>query len=335
MKRFVFFILLAIALTALPGCMQSPDCFRKDVFCAALVTDTLGINDHGMNQDTWEGLGQAKKDGLANQVAYIESVDTRDYEKNIAYFAHLGYDVIVTTGTGLRDETLHAADLYPDSVFIGMDQPQEETRTNLIPVTFPEDQMGFLAGSLAAQLTQTRVVGAACETSGLGSMWRYCEGFRAGVLSADQSIKVMVQYRDDGNRDKLFIDEAWGETTAQYLIRHGADVIFAAGGATGQGVIRAAAEAGVYAIGAERDQAAALGESNLKVVTSVYGRASFEIQAVMRMLKDGNVNKPVSGQFGYIPLSEKFPENLSGSMDKLLAGLISGEIKTKVSSEKR
>ena len=49
----------------------------------------------------------------------------------------------------------------------------------------------------------------------------------------------------DGDRERLFIDEAWGYDTAQELIQRGADVIFAAGGATGQGALRAAAEAQV------------------------------------------------------------------------------------------
>ena len=62
-----------------------------------------------------------------------------------------------------------------------MNQPHEEVRPNLIPITFAEDQMGFLAGALAARISETQIVGAVCETSGIDSMWRYCEGFRAGV----------------------------------------------------------------------------------------------------------------------------------------------------------
>ena len=174
-----FFIFAALVLGS---CTTSPDCFRENVFCAGLVTDVLGIEDHGMNQNTWAGLQEAKANGVVDQVDYIESIDTRDYEKNIAYFAEKGYDVIVTTGVGMRDETLRSADLKPDSVFVGMNQPHEEVRPNIIPVTFAEDQMGFLAGALAARISETRIVGAVCETSGIDSMWRYCEGFRAGAL---------------------------------------------------------------------------------------------------------------------------------------------------------
>ena len=259
----VWFI-LGIVVCGLSACMKSSDCFREDVFCAGLVTDVLGINDHGMNQNTWAGLQEAKANGDVDRAEYIESIDTRDYEKNIAYFAEKGFDVIITTGVGMRNETLRSADLKPDTVFVGMNQPYEEARPNIIPVTFAEDQMGFLAGALAARISKTRIVGGVCETSGIDSMWRYCEGFRAGAKYEDKDIKTEVIYREDGDRESLFIDETWGYDTAQELIQRGVDVIFAAGGVTGQGGLRAAAGAQVAAIGTERDQAAVLGEFWLK-----------------------------------------------------------------------
>ena len=326
-------LFLAIALTGLTACQQSPDCFREDVFCAALVTDILGIDDHGINQNTWAGLEEAKANKLADRIEYIESVDTRDYEKNIAYFASLGFDMVVTTNPALRDETLHAADLYPDSVFVGMNQPQTETRPNLIPITFAEDQMGFAAGVLAAQISATRVVGAVCETSGIDAMWRYCEGFRAGVEFINPEIKVITFYRNDGDSEKLFIDEAWGFASANKAIKRGADVIFAAGGITGQGALHAAAEAKIPAVGVERDQAAALAESGSSVVTSFWGQASFEVQEVMRLLRGGNFINPRAGQIGNLPLNGNFPENLQNNIDLLLFSLWNGNLKINVPLE--
>lgn len=324
----------AIVVLGLTACLQSSDCFREDLYCAALVTDTLGINDHGINQDAWAGLEKTRAQGLAERVEYIESVDPRDYEKNIVYFAEKGYDMIVTAGVGLRDETLQAADLYPDSVFVGINQSHAASRPNLIPITFAEDQMGFTAGALAAHLSKTRVVGAVCETSGIEAMWRYCEGFRAGAKYFDENIKILVSYRDDGDREKIFIDESWGYETANKLIFRGADVIFAAGGVSGQGALRAATEADLPAIGTERDQRAALGYSGKGVVTSVYGQAGFEVQKVMRLLREGKIGEGQTGQFGIVPLGEKFPESLKIEMDGLLLGLWNGEIKTNVTFKK-
>ncbi|HNH26904.1 MAG TPA: hypothetical protein PLR93_07790, partial [Anaerolineales bacterium] len=93
LSRITKYFYLAMMAWALSACTSSPDCFRKDVFCAALVTDTLGIEDHGMNQNAWAGLQATQENGLADQVDYIASVDARDYQKNITYFVDLGYDV--------------------------------------------------------------------------------------------------------------------------------------------------------------------------------------------------------------------------------------------------
>jgi basic membrane protein A len=314
--------------------MSEPVCFRSNVFCAALVTDTSGIHDHGMNQDSWAMLEDLKAQQIIDEVAYIESVDARDYAKNIAYFAENGYDAIFTMGIGMRDETLHAADLYPRSTFIGIDQPSEIPHERVIPIFFPEDQIGFLAGTLAAQLTKTQVVGAVCETSGISSQWRYCEGFRAGVKYIDVNIEALIAYRENGSDEKLFRDENWGADQADEMIRHGADVIFATGGGTGQGALREAIDSGIFVIGAERDQAAALGESISSVVTSIYGDAGFEVQEMMRMLVNGETPQGGSGRFSYVPLNLDFPQNVNNELNQILNGLVSGEIQTKVKPER-
>jgi len=330
--KSIFF--LAIMLLSVPACTQSPDCFSKNVFCVALVTDTKGLNDYGMNQDTWAGLTQSKTDGIIDQIAYIESIDKRDYEKNITFFVNAGYDVIITSGVGLQAATPHSADLYPASVFIGMNQTDDESKPNFIAVTFPEDQMGFLAGALATRLTRTNIIGAVCETSGIDAMWRYCEGFRAGAKYANNSADVIVVYRDDGSRDKLFLDDAWGFDNAQTLIKHGADVLFAVGGETGVGALRAATEAKIKSIGAERDQGAALGEEGSSVVTSVLGRGSSTVEELIRRVKDGNLADSKTNPIRYIASDEIIPKAIILEMDEFLNKLANGEIKTNVVYQK-
>ena len=330
--KLIYF--LAIVLSGVTACAQSPDCFREAVFCAALVTDTRGLNDFGINQNTWAGLEQSKADGIVDQIAYIESVDARDYEKNITFFVNAGYDVIVTSGIALQDAALHTAQDKPASVFIGMNQPDEESMPNFISVTFAEDQMGFFAGALAARLTRTNIIGAVCETSGIDSMWRYCEGFRAGAKYTDDSVKALVVYRDNESSEKLFIDSDWGFENAQSLIHDGADVIFAVGGETGVGALRAADEANVKTIGAERDQGAALADKGSSVVTSVLGRVSFTVQELMRSLRGGNLTDAAMSPIGYVSLDAVIQKSLILEMDEILAGLASGEIKTNVTLEK-
>lgn len=334
MRIKLMFYILAMVLSGISACTPSPDCFQQDIFCAALVTDTRGLHDFGLNQDTWTGLQRSQAAGVVDQIAYIESVDVRDYEKNISFFVNAGYDVIVTSGVGLGDATLRSADMHPKSVFVGMNQPEEESVPNFISVTFPEDQMGFIAGALAAHLTQTRIIGAVCETSGIDAMWRYCEGFRAGAGHVDKSVEVLVAYRDDGSRDKLFIDPDWGFENAQGLIDDGADVLFAAGGETAAGALRAAADVKISAIGAERDQRAALAEEGSSVVTSILGRASSTVEGLLRRIKEGNLVDAEGSLIGYAPFEAFVPKSLVVEMDQILLGLTNGDIKTNVTREK-
>ena len=334
MFRLRSLIILAIVFSGISACAPAPDCFREEVFCAALVTDTRGLHDFGLNQDTWTGLQRSKAEGVVDQIASIESVDARDYEKNILFFINNGYDVIVTSGIGLQDATLQSAKLHDDFVFVGMNQPDEESLPNFISITFPEDQMGFLAGALAARLTQSGIIGAACETSGIGAMWRYCEGFRAGAKYIDASLEVMVIYRDDGSRENLFVDPEWGFQTAQGLIDDGADVLFAAGGETAVGALRAASDAGVNAIGTERDQRTVLAEEGSSVVTSILGRASSTVQEVLRRIRNGDLADTARSSIGYVPFESFAPRSTVTEIDQILLGLTRGDIKTNVIAEK-
>lgn len=332
--KFLRAFSLSFLLVSLASCSKTPVCFRAEVFCAGLVTDTLGVQDHGINQESWQALQNLKAENIVSEIGLIESADARDYQKNIDYFAANGYDLIIAAGVGLSAETLRAAILTPDSIFIGINQPQANAPSNLIPLTFAEDEMGFLAGTLAAQLTKTKIVGGVCETSGIDAMWRYCEGFRAGVKYIDSSIDVVILYREYGDREKVFLDRSWGTEQAQYLIKRGADVIFAAGGVTAQGALQEAAQAGVYAIGTERNQAAALGESSQSVVTSIYGEASFEVQKMTRLIQAGNMPAVESGQYQYIPLADSFPETLTKNLNLMLTNLLNKAVQTSVPLQK-
>ncbi|MBI3162457.1 MAG: BMP family ABC transporter substrate-binding protein [Chloroflexi bacterium] len=346
--NYVLRFACCVLMAGLVSCMRSQDCSSVEIFCAGLVTDTLGIDDNGMNREIWAGLQEAVAGGIIDHADFIESVDARDYDKNIAYFVEHEYDVIITNGIGMRDATIRAADLSsrdlstgePAPVFIGMDQPFEESRPNLISITFPEDQMGFVAGALAAKLSETGIVGGVCETSGIDAMWRYCEGFRAGAEFTDPTINVQVIYREDEEREKLFIDEEWGYAMAKRLIKRGADVIFAAGGVTGQGALQAvndlSFETGirVYAVGAEQDQGAVLAGSGSRVVTSVLGSVRLEVQRAMRLLREGESPAPGSGQITFMPLNEKFPESWTRELEILLGQLQNGEVATGVPAEK-
>ncbi|GAB4541316.1 MAG: hypothetical protein Fur002_09510 [Anaerolineales bacterium] len=327
-------LLALILLAALSACMDAPACARADVFCAGLVADTLGIDDKGVNEDAWIALQTAQRQKVIDYAAYIESIDKRDYEKNLAYFAGKKYDVVFSAGAGLSAATLRAAAQYPESIFVSINQTQDAPPANLMAMNFPEDHAGFLAGALAARMSKTGFVGAVCEKSNLPTMWRTCEGFRAGARYAVPTIKPLILYNDNVDKEKLFLDEEWGDASARSLIERGADVIFAAGGITAQAALRAALDEGVYVIGAERNQAAALRAYDLTLLASFYGDSNFAAQTLLDALRSGSPVALPAQRIRMAAPSPKIPEAVALELEALAVKLWAGALQTNVPQEK-
>lgn len=327
-------LLLGVFLLFSACTVQPPDCASPQVFCAGLVTTTEGLHDHAFSQAVWENLQLLVSTGLLQHIAFIESLDSRDYSKNMDVFALDGYDVIITVGMGMRAETLQAAHLYPNSVFIGVDQAGDGSSPNLLLVTFPEDQAGFLAGALAARLTRSGRVGAVCETSGIDANWKTCEGFRNGAGYIDPKVRVDIRYRDDGSSEKLFVDTAWGQETGRKVVNSGADVLFGVGGGTGQGALLAAMDAQVYAIGSERDQYFAMPQARPVLLTSVVKQAGPRVYELVAAVCRGDASGGVyPGQVLVAPyrgLETSISPEIRQEIAALSQALADGSLRTNV-----
>jgi len=336
-------LLLAIVLIAsavLSACTPTdskPDCSKPEVFCVGLVTDVGKIDDKSFNQSTWEGVKQAEKD-LGAKVQYIETTDSKDYAKNIATFADAKYDVVVTVGFALGEATVAAAKKYPDVKFIGVDQTQSETIPNLAGLIFPEDQAGFLVGALAAQMTKTGKVGAVLGTDAVPAVWRFGEGFRAGAMYIKPDIEINVVYHNDVGFDKTFSDPEWGKTTAIAMIDKQVDIIFGAGGKTGNGALLGAAEKGVYAIGVDTDQYYTVPEAQKVLLSSAMKQLTPGTFDLIKLAKEGKFpGGNFTGKCGYAPyhdLDSKVPAEVKTKMEELQKGLIDGSLQTNVAPVK-
>ncbi len=243
------------------------DCSSEEVFCVGLVTDVGEIDDKSFNQSAWEGV-QMAADELGAQVDYIETGDAKDYENNIKLFADNGYDVIVTVGFALGEATLAAAAVYPDIDFVGVDQFQGETVDNVGGLIFNEDKAGFLAGALAAMLSETGTIGAVLGTDLVPPVVAFKEGYENGALYINEDINLISTYHP-GGLDVAFTDPEWGASTAAQALDQGADVIFGAGGKTGNGaLIEIASADGAYCIGVDSDQWETVPEAHGCLVSS-------------------------------------------------------------------
>jgi basic membrane protein A len=342
-KQHCLLALILIITIILPACAPAtPDCASNEVFCVGLVTDIGKISDKSFNQSAWEGVQQAGKE-LGALVQYIETADAKDYAKNISTFADENYDVVVTVGFNLRDETRTAAEAYPHVKFIGIDQDQfEGALDNVAGLVFPEDQAGFLVGALAAMMSNTDKIGAVCGTDAVPPVWRLGEGYKAGAAYVDEldgtTTDVFVVYHSDVSFDQTFVDPEWGAGTAQSMIDAGADAIFGCGGITGNGAIIAAAQAGAYAIGVDTDQYWTLPDAAPMMLSSAVKLISPGVFELLKLAKEGTFpSGNYSGHVTYAPYHDqenKIPPDVRSSMEEINAGLLDGSIQTNVSGEK-
>ncbi len=344
LNRMVITAVLVMTIV-MPACLPTavPDCTDADVFCVGMVTDGGNIRDRSYNQYTWEGILQARTGRIADWVEYIETTDIRDYAKNIAEFAGAGYDVIVTVGSGMGEVTAVAANTYPYIFFIGVDQVQEWASDedpnndipNLIGITFPEDQAGFLMGALAAMMSTTGQVGAVCSTSFHPSILRYCEGFRQGVAYVDPGFIVEVAYHDDVRIGDSFSDPVWGAETAGAMVDRGIDIVFGVGGETGSSAIVAAVQRGAYGLGADFDQYTLLVQASPRILSSGIKLIPTAIVTLLEKAKvprkDGKALSIGNfiGQVGYASfhdLDGNVPKEIKSKIEEIYAKLLGGEI---------
>jgi basic membrane protein A len=341
-KMYLLMAVMMIAVSILSACQPAgggkPDCSKPETFCVGMVTDVGKIDDKSFNQSTWEGVKLAEKD-LGAVVQYIETTDSKDYDKNISTFADAKYDVIVTVGFALGEATVASAKKYPDVKFLGVDQDQfAGTVPNVAGLVFPEDNSGFLVGALAAQMSKSGKICAVLGTDAVPPVWRFGEGYRAGAAYIDPAVEVTIVYHNDVGFDKTFTDPEWGKTTAVSMIDKGCDLVFGAGGKTGNGALLGAAEKGVYAIGVDTDQYFTVPEAQRLLLSSAMKLLTPGTFNLIKMAKEGSF--PAGnflGEAGYAPyhdLDSVVPAEVKTKMEEIAKGLLDGSIKTNVAPTK-
>jgi basic membrane protein A and related proteins len=333
--RLFSILFLIIVLLAVSACAPQPiNCAREEVFCVGLVTAYGGIDDHGLNQAAWETLQRIEMQAEIARLDMIESIDTRDWEKNVSFFAENNYDVVVTVGRNLSDTTVAVAAEYSPTLFIGIDQELDEEYANIASIYFDEGQSGFLAGILAAMVTEADEVGAVCESSGIEDVWRYCEGFRAGVNYKNEDVRTRVTYRENGSLSKTFNDPEWGEGRATSLIDGGIDVLTGFGGNTAQGAFLKSAKKGIPIIGAEEDLYFILPDVQPVLITSIINDPSTALSYLVSKASQGEkLVGPYIGQVAYTPF-RGLNQELEDEIENILPGIRNGDIEINLLEKK-
>ena len=300
-------------------------CLDEELLCVGLVTDIAGVDDRSFNQSAWEGVLRAQRD-LGARVEFIESMDAADYTTNINHFAEQDFDVIVTVGFNLQSSTIIAAEEYSHIHFIGVDQFQGDAdiKSNVSGLIFSEKKAGFLAGALAAMLTETGTVGAVLGTEQVPPIVAFKEGFELGALAIQPEIQVLTTYHPGGVAT-AFTDPDWGQETAKGMIEEGADVIFAAAGGTGNGaLVEVASYDDHFCIGVDSDQWLTVPEAHQCLVSSAMKQID---EGVFELIAWSLVGAPKSGNYvGNVQLApfHDFDEDLSTEAKIFLTDLKRG-----------
>ena len=311
------------------------DIVLPDDFCIGLVTDVGLVDDKSFNQAAWEGA-QHGAELLGVPASYIETQDSKDYADNIALFAGEGCDVIVTVGFAMGDATAIAGAEYPDIQFIAVDAFQGEAMDNVAGLIFNEDRAGFLAGALAASMSESGIVGQVLGTNLVPPVQAFGSGFDLGAKHINPDIQILKTYHP-GAIEVAFGDPEWGATTSRQAMDNGADVIFAAGGATGNGgliEIASEADAGsrVFCIGVDLDQWYSVPEAQPCLITSaekhmVQGVSDLIVQAAAGEMPTGNVFGTV-GLAPYHDFDSQISDEIKATIEELAAALNDGSMVT-------
>jgi basic membrane protein A and related proteins len=316
-------------------CEENKDAALPAGFKVGLVTDIGKVDDRTFNQYAYEGM-IAASECFGFETTFIETASEADYARNIATVLQSDPAVVITVGFLLTNDTLAAAQANPTVKFIGIDQFQATYPANYIGVLFREDQGGFLAGAMAALLTQSGVIGVVGGREDVPPVVRFVNAYETGAKHIKPDVRVLSTYNES------FTDAAKGASDAQQFMGEGADVIFGAGGLTGSGGVTAATAAGKWGIGVDQDEyfttfaggqtagaeflaTSALKRVDLGVFVNIVAAIDGSFQGAAFALSAEN------GGITYAPFHDaQIPDDVATKLEEVRAGLADGSIDTGV-----
>jgi basic membrane protein A len=279
----------------------------------ALIFDLGGKFDKSFNEAAFNGAERwAKETGGTFRDIELQSEAQR--EQALRRFAESGANPIVMTGFAFADALGQVAPDYPDTKFAVIDVNWLDL-PNVRGIGFAEHEGSYLVGMMAAQASKTGTV------SFIGGMdipliRKFACGYAQGAVAANPDIKIVANMT--GTTPSAWNDPVKGSELTKAQISQGSDVVFAAAGGTGVGVLQTAADEGILSIGVDSNQ------NYLhpgKVLTSMLKRvdnAVYEAMTQGENLETGNFTMTLAnGGVGY-------------AMDENNASLVSADMQAMV-----
>lgn len=214
----------------------------------AILFDLGGKFDKSFNESAFNGAERWAAE-TGGSYAEVEIQSDAQREQAIRRFAESGANPIVMAGFSWATPLAEVAADYPDTKFAIIDMVVDAP--NVRSVVFNEHEGSYLVGMMAAMASETNTV------SFVGGMdipliRKFACGYAQGAKAVNPDITVISNMT--GTTPAAWNDPVKGSELTLAQISQGADVVFAAAGGTGVGVLQTAADEGIFSIGVDANQ---------------------------------------------------------------------------------
>jgi len=280
----------------------------------AVIYDLGGKFDKSFNESAYNGAsGWAKESGKTFRE--FEIANDAQREQILRKFASSGSNPIVMAGFSWASALTKVAAEFPDTNFAIIDMVVDAP--NVRSVVFNEHEGSYLVGALAAMKSETGKIGFVGGMD-IPLIHKFYCGYAQGAEAVNADIEVFENYT--GTTPAAWNDPVTAGELAKASFSKGADIIYAAAGGSGLGVLQAAADAGKLSIGVDSNQNYLQPGS---VLTSMLKRVDV---AVASALEDGTSGNWTSG-FQVMGLANG---GVGWSLDEYNAALVSDDMKAAV-----
>jgi basic membrane protein A len=214
----------------------------------ALLLDRGGKDDKSFNTAAYDGAMRAREK-LGVAVKYVEAPDDNAYEALLRAFAQRDYDLILGIGFAQKEAIQKVAPQFPSRHFAIVDASVDAP--NARSLLFEEHEGAYLVGAIAALTTKTGKIGFVGGMD-VPLIRRFALGYQAGAAHINPKLPVLVNYV--GVTGEAWNNPPKGKELALAQYEAGADIVFAAAGASGLGVFDAAEEKKKFVIGVDSNQ---------------------------------------------------------------------------------
>jgi basic membrane lipoprotein Med (substrate-binding protein (PBP1-ABC) superfamily) len=253
-----------------------------------------GANAVGIDALEAEGLGRAQREFGFH--ALQVTPPTSDLEGELRHLGQTGTDLVIVADTWPIPTAKAVAPSFPHTTWAYLDA----TIAGSVSTRFADEQSAFLVGSAAALTSHSGTIGfvGGFQTDNLE---RFRAGYEAGARAANPGVKILARYAAFGYDG--YTREDYARALAVQMYRQGADVVFAAAGTAGLGVVHAAHDESavegkhLWAIGADSDEYYDV-DATLRpyVLSSTLKKYEVAVYSIIKNFLNGRL-KPASNTF--------------------------------------